>query len=55
MPLFHLEEEIAIICNRDNGGRMVLLGTEWADLYFAETDEANAKKWMNTALSMDLD
>ena len=41
---------IGAACDRDNGGRMVVLGTEWADLQVSEVDKLIPNKWFNTML-----
>jgi hypothetical protein len=47
-------EEIGIICNRKSGGRLTLLGTEWADLKFENGDENIPFSWLKTMLTTDL-
>lgn len=42
---------IGVVCQRTNGGRLVLLGTEWADLKVIDADKAVPGAWFNTMLS----
>lgn len=39
------EYVIGLICNRRNGGKLVVLGFEWADLKFVEADAGMSQKW----------
>lgn len=41
---------IGVVCNREKGGRIAILGTEWADLKFTEADQDIPVKWFNTML-----
>ncbi len=46
-------EGIGISCNRKGGGRIVLLGVEWADFKIHQDEDADLiKKWFNTAFRM---
>lgn len=42
---------LGVVCNRDNGGRITLLGTEWSDLKVAVGDEGVPFDWFNTMLN----
>ncbi len=42
---------IGVVCNRENGGRISLLGTEWADLFFSAGDEQIPVLWFNTMIN----
>jgi hypothetical protein len=42
---------IGAVCNRENGGRVALLGTEWADLAVKAGDEQIPVQWFNTMLN----
>lgn len=46
--------KLGIICDRPKSGRLVLLGTEWADLKASEEDAAIPSKWLNTMLTAGL-
>ncbi len=41
---------IGVVCNRENGGRISLLGTEWADLLVSPGDEQIPVQWFNTMI-----
>jgi hypothetical protein len=41
---------IGVVCNRENGGRISLLGTEWADLLVGAGDEQIPVDWFNTMI-----
>lgn len=41
---------IGVVCNRENGGRVSLLGTEWADLKVSAGDEQIPVSWFNTMI-----
>lgn len=41
---------IGVVCNREGGGRISLLGTEWADLQVSAGDEQIPVKWFNTMI-----
>jgi len=41
---------IGVVCNRENGGRISLLGTEWADLKVGAGDEQIPVQWFNTMI-----
>jgi len=41
---------IGVVCNRENGGRISILGTEWADLKFSAGDEGIPYSWFNTMI-----
>lgn len=41
---------IGVVCNRENGGRISLLGTEWADLLVGAGDEQIPVQWFNTMI-----
>jgi hypothetical protein len=41
---------IGVVCNRENGGRISLLGTEWADLLVTPGDEQIPVLWFNTMI-----
>jgi hypothetical protein len=41
---------IGVVCNRENGGRVSLLGTEWADLLTSPEDEQIPVSWFNTMI-----
>lgn len=41
---------IGVVCNRENGGRISLLGTEWADLRVSAVDEQIPVQWFNTMI-----
>ena len=41
---------IGVVCDRDNGGRISLLGTEWADLKVSAGDEQVPVEWFNTMI-----
>jgi hypothetical protein len=42
---------IGVVCNREGGGRISLLGTEWADLKVSAADEQIPVKWFNTMIN----
>ncbi len=42
---------IGIVCTRSNGGRVAILGTEWADLLVKEVDKTIPVDWFNTMLN----
>lgn len=42
---------IGVVCNRENGGRISLLGTEWADLAVNSEDEQIPVLWFNTMIN----
>ncbi len=42
---------IGVTCKRTNGGRISILGTEWADLRFSEDDSKIPVKWFDTLLN----
>lgn len=42
---------LGVVCNRDNGGRITLLGTEWSDLKVGAGDEGIPFDWFNTMLN----
>ncbi len=42
---------LGVVCNRDNGGRITLLGTEWSDLRVSPSDEGIQYDWFNTMLN----
>ena len=42
---------VGVVCNRENGGRISLLGTEWADLAVSAGDEQIPVKWFNTMIT----
>lgn len=42
---------IGVVCNRENGGRISLLGTEWADLAVSAEDEQIPVLWFNTMIN----
>lgn len=42
---------IGVVCNRENGGRITLLGTEWADLKVGAGDETIPFDWFNTMIN----
>lgn len=42
---------LGVVCNRENGGRITLLGTEWSDLLVGAGDEGIAFDWFNTMLN----
>lgn len=42
---------LGVSCTRDNGGRISVLGTEWADLSFGEEDSNIPVKWFETLLN----
>ncbi len=42
---------IGVSCERDNGGRISVLGTEWADLSFGDEDSNIPVKWFETLLN----
>lgn len=41
---------VGVVCKRDNGGRIAILGTEWADFKVSEADKDIPVKWFNTML-----
>jgi hypothetical protein len=41
---------VGVVCNRENGGRISLLGTEWADLKVSPGDEQIPVLWFNTMI-----
>ena len=41
---------VGVVCKRDNGGRIAILGTEWADFKVSEGDREIPVKWFNTML-----
>ncbi len=41
---------IGVVCKRRNGGRAVILGTEWADLKVGNEDKQIPYKWFQTML-----
>jgi hypothetical protein len=41
---------IGVVCNREGGGRISLLGTEWADLLVSPGDEQIPVQWFNTMI-----
>lgn len=41
---------VGVVCNRENGGRISLLGTEWADLLVGAGDEQIPVQWFNTMI-----
>ncbi len=42
---------IGVVCTRENGGRISLLGTEWADLAVSPGDEQIPVLWFNTMIN----
>ncbi len=42
---------IGVNCKRKNGGKLSILGTEWADLDAGADDEGIAESWFNTLLN----
>jgi len=42
---------IGLACKRKNGGRITVMGTEWADLLVGEDDKEIPVKWFNTMLN----
>ena len=42
---------LGVVCNRENGGRITLLGTEWSDLLVGAGDETIPFDWFNTMLN----
>lgn len=42
---------VGVVCNRENGGRISLLGTEWADLLVSKADEQVPFQWFNTMIN----
>lgn len=42
---------VGVVCNRENGGRISLLGTEWADLAVSAGDEQIPVLWFNTMIN----
>jgi hypothetical protein len=42
---------IGVVCNREKGGRITLLGTEWADLQVTAGDEQIPVQWFNTMIN----
>lgn len=42
---------IGVVCNRENGGRISLMGTEWADLQVSAGDEQIPVQWFNTMIN----
>lgn len=42
---------LGVVCNRENGGRITLLGTEWSDLKVGAGDEQIPLDWFNTMLN----
>ncbi len=42
---------IGVNCRRKNGGRISILGTEWADLKVTEEDSGIVESWFNTLLN----
>lgn len=42
---------VGVSCKRKGGGKISILGTEWADLLTSEADEAMPKKWFETLLN----
>jgi len=42
---------LGVVCQRDNGGRVAVLGTEWADLLVQEADQQIPADWFNTMLN----
>lgn len=46
--------KIGIICNRSSGGRLALLGTEWADLATSNDDKLIPQRWMKKMLTMSV-
>ena len=42
---------IGVVCTRENGGRISLLGTEWADLAVTPNDEQIPVLWFNTMIN----
>lgn len=47
--------KIGVICDRDTGGRLAILGTEFSDLKTTEDDKQVPAKWLRSMLSVDLD
>ena len=41
---------VGVVCNREGGGRISLLGTEWADLLVSPGDEQIPVQWFNTMI-----
>ncbi len=46
--------KIGIVCDRGNGGRYALFGTEFSDIKVSEQDKALPAKWLNKMLNMKL-
>lgn len=46
--------KIGIICDRKSGGRLALLGTEWADLSTEFADSEIPNKWLQKMLTMSV-
>ena len=42
---------IGVVCKRNNGGKITLLGTEWADLKVDSVDENIPQEWFNKMLN----
>lgn len=42
---------LGVVCNRENGGRISLLGTEWADLKVTPEDQKIPVAWFNTMIN----
>lgn len=42
---------IGVVCTRENGGRISMLGTEWADLKVGAGDEQIPVQWFNTMIN----
>ncbi len=60
-PVFEIADKrrlvrfkIGVICDRPNGGRLALLGTEWADLKVQGQDRNIPGTWLKTMISTDL-
>ncbi len=46
-----IRAQVGTICNRPTGGRLALLGTEWADLQVRHLNDANIPmKWLETMM-----
>lgn len=42
---------IGVVCKRNNGGKIVMLGTEWADLKVENSDSDIPQKWFDKMLT----
>lgn len=42
---------IGVVCKRNNGGKITMLGTEWADLRVDQADANIPQKWFNKMLN----